>query len=67
MIELIFIACLKVEPDTCQQRVLGFVGGTPAACARRAQPELAVWADTHPAFAIASWKCADGETRERDA
>lgn len=68
MIELVFIACLKSDPDACHERILGFADAvTTSACLRRAQPELAVWAGTHPGFAIASWKCADGKTRERDA
>lgn len=71
MIELVFIACLKTDPAACAERVLSFVEDgarrSPVSCVDRAQPELAAWARAHPAFTIASWTCADGERRARDA
>lgn len=61
MIELVFIACLKIDPHACEQKILSYVeegqAATQTSCFMRAQPELAAWAGQHPAFTIASWKC----------
>ncbi|PZQ49010.1 MAG: hypothetical protein DI556_12750 [Rhodovulum sulfidophilum] len=70
MIELVFIACLNVNPAACEQKTLSYVeegaGDPSGVCMRRAQPELAAWAGTHPAFHIASWTCADSDDRKVD-
>ena len=63
MIELVFIACLKTDPQACEQKILSYAqegtGGGHASCLVRAQPELAIWAGEHPAFVIASWRCEE--------
>ncbi|TPE52142.1 hypothetical protein [Amaricoccus solimangrovi] len=70
MIELVFVACLKAEPRTCEQKILSYVWEGEAAsgtsCFMRAQPELATWAREHPAFTIVSWKCEESSRREID-
>lgn len=70
MIELIFVACLIANPSACEEKTLSYVqegtGDRSAACLVRAQPELAAWAGTHPAFHIVSWRCADGATHRID-
>ena len=60
MIELVFLACLRADPDTCGERVVKFMpGANPAMCMTVAQPELAAWAGNHPDQAIAHWQCRD--------
>jgi hypothetical protein len=70
MIELVFIACLNVNPAACEQKTLSYLeenGPTPSAfCLRRAQPELAAWAGSHPAFHITSWTCENGDEHKVD-
>ena len=58
MIELVFIACLAANPANCEERALTFVD-TPHlhGCLMSAQPQLARWADTHPEWRIARWRC----------
>ena len=52
MIELVFTACLIATPDACEQRSLTFLAHpSPVACMVQAPPELAAWADRHPAYA----------------
>jgi hypothetical protein len=63
MIELVFIACLKTNPEACEQKILSYVeegvAATPGGCLLRAQPELAIWVREHPAFTVASWRCEE--------
>lgn len=57
MIELIFTACLLVEVDTCREDRLVYTGIAPTTCMAGAQAQLARWADGHPRWAIARWRC----------
>lgn len=57
MIELVFIACMSLTPDTCEERKLIYTDLTPMACAMAAQPYLATWIDTHPDWTVERWKC----------
>lgn len=58
MIYLVFVACLANAPDRCAEHSLGYVEPmSPYACALRAQPELAKWAERHPQHVITSWRC----------
>ena len=70
MIDLVFIACLNVNPVACEQKILSYVeegaASSPALCLSRAQPELAAWAGTHPAFHITSWTCEDSADHKVD-
>ena len=67
MIELLFVACLSTAPDQCEERSMIFTDVTPMACMMGAQPELAKWAATHPAFRVAGWKCQQVRTAEKEA
>ena len=57
MIELVFMACIAGAPDACEERSMIFYDVTPMACMMGAQPELAKWVNSHPDYAIASWRC----------
>lgn len=59
MIELLFVVCLTAQPDSCSERSLAFVGISPLRCVSGAPPELARWAEAHPAYRIARWRCRD--------
>ena len=67
MIELVFIACLSASPVDCEERSLLYTDITPMACLMGAQPELARWAETHPRWRIASWRCAILQQDQKDA
>ncbi len=57
MIELLFVACLSTAPNQCEQRSLLYTDISPMTCVMGAQPELAKWTESHPAFTIAGWTC----------
>jgi hypothetical protein len=57
MIELLFVACLSTAPDRCEERSLLYLDISPLTCMIRAQPELAKWTETHPAFTVTRWSC----------
>jgi hypothetical protein len=57
MIELVFTACLAASPLDCSERNLLYHGITPLNCTMGAHMELARWADSHPSFTVAEWKC----------
>lgn len=60
MIELVFLACLKTNPEICGEKVVKFINAVnPALCFVQAQPELASWVGSHPEQRIAHWKCRD--------
>ena len=67
MIELLFIACMANDATACQEQSLIYQDLTPMACVMAAQPELAKWAQEHPNFRIASWKCRPLKLGEREA
>lgn len=67
MIELLFVACLSTAPDQCEERSMIFTDVTPMACMMGAQPQLAKWVSTHPAFHVAGWKCQQVRTAEKEA
>jgi len=58
VIELIFVACLKLAPDACEERShihmaeIGLMG-----CMVTAQAQLAEWASAHPQFDVVRWSC----------
>jgi hypothetical protein len=58
MIELIFVACLKLASDACEERShlhmaeVGIMG-----CMLTAQAHLAEWSETHPGFEVVRWSC----------
>lgn len=60
MIELVFIACLKDMPDSCEERVLSYLDqGGPTVCMMLAPPTLAEWIGTHPAYTLKHWRCRE--------
>lgn len=60
MIELVFLACLKAEPDICGEKVMKFMPAASAMlCMAQAQPHLAGWAGDHPDQRIAHWTCRE--------
>lgn len=66
MIELLFMACLSRAPEQCQERSLLFTDSTPMACMLEAQPELAKWTMSHPAFRVTRWRCRSVLKNERE-
>jgi hypothetical protein len=58
VIELIFVACLKLAANSCEERSkvhtaeIGIMG-----CMVTAQAELAVWAESHPDLEVVRWSC----------
>lgn len=57
MIELIFITCLTVSPDACQERNMVFYDIAPMTCMMGAQSVLAEWSEQYPGHAISRWHC----------
>jgi hypothetical protein len=65
MIELLFVACLKTMPDQCEERSFAYLPEMSLhSCMVQAQPQLAQWAETHPALTISRWTCQRTDTRE---
>ena len=58
MIELIFVACLRLAADLREERSkvhtaeIGIMG-----CMVTAQAELAAWTQAHPEFEVGRWSC----------
>jgi hypothetical protein len=68
MLELVFIACLKVAPTDCSEQRLAFLARSDLAiCTLHAQQHLAAWAREHSEFIITSWHCENPSRREIDA
>jgi hypothetical protein len=68
MIELVFIVCMSITPDICEERTLAYhpeVG--LQACMTQAQPQLAKWQETHPGLTITRWTCVWSDAREIEA
>jgi hypothetical protein len=60
MIELVFLACLRTDPQDCQEKVVKFMPAVATAlCMYQAQPELAAWVNSHPDRSIAKWGCRE--------
>jgi hypothetical protein len=68
MLEIVFIACLKLTPTDCSEKRLSFLARVDlAVCALHAQHHLAAWVRDHPAFTVTAWRCEDPSLRESDA
>jgi hypothetical protein len=58
VVELIFVACLTLAPDSCEERSkvhaaeIGIMG-----CMLTAQAELAAWTESHRDFEVTRWSC----------
>lgn len=58
MIELLFVACLSGEPQSCRDRSMVFTSDIGLmGCMMGAQAQLAKWAQSHPGQSISGWKC----------
>jgi len=64
VIELVFIACVAKQPETCEEHSFQFVDITPMTCVMGAQPALAQWGTLNPQYVIKSWKCQNTSQRE---
>jgi hypothetical protein len=64
MIELVLIACLRLDPQVCQEKVLPFVEVSTITCSIAAQPVLAEWSGRNPTYRISRWFCRE-QRRER--
>jgi hypothetical protein len=64
MIELIFVACLTLAPDACEEHSkvymaeIGLMG-----CMVTAQAQLAEWTAARPRFRVVRWSCRWVDTR----
>lgn len=68
MVELVFIACLHAAPTTCEERSIAYLEeASLAGCMVRAQPDLAVWSETHPNLHVARWSCRYTDASPRKA
>jgi hypothetical protein len=64
MMELLLVVCLQVAPDQCEERSIGlYTDMTAMACMMQAQPQIAVWSQTHPELRVARFTCRDPATR----
>lgn len=59
MIELVFMACLKVDLATCREQSVTLMGDglTPMQCMMVSQQQLAVWARDNPRWHVQRWSC----------
>ena len=64
MMELVLVVCLQLAPDSCEERSIGlFPEMSAMTCLMQAQPQIAVWAETHPGFRVSRFHCRDSATR----
>ena len=64
MFELVFVACTIVAPEACEEKSLAYLGRADHfRCMIVAPQYLAGWAEEHPQWRIASWRCHDAESR----
>lgn len=65
MIALVFVACMKLAPEACEEHSMTFLEeGGAFGCMVRAQRELALWGEAHPDHTVTSWKCQVGRSGE---
>lgn len=65
MIELVFIVCMTVTPDICEERSLAFLPEVGLmTCMTQAQSQLARWQETHPSQRITRWTCVWSDARK---
>ncbi|MBC9178186.1 hypothetical protein [Pseudoroseomonas ludipueritiae] len=64
MIELVLTVCLLSSPTTCRDEWPEFAGRSLIACMTQGQFQAAQWAERHPAYRIARWRCQPSEARE---
>lgn len=64
MIELVLTVCLLTSPTSCRDEWPEFAGQSLIACITQAQIQAAAWAERHPAYRIAKWRCQSSRTRQ---
>jgi len=58
MIDLVLTVCLAANPGNCRDEHLYFESrGSLNQCMFLAPPEIAKWAQEHPALRVVRWKC----------
>ncbi len=60
MIDLVLVVCLSGAPLECRRERLPFEGPVYA-CAVHGQQVAAQWAESHPKWRIAGWRCGPAE------
>ncbi|WP_073198350.1 hypothetical protein [Roseovarius marisflavi] len=57
MIELLFIVCLRAQPEICEDRAFQYTDRSTRGCMAEAIPQLSLWAKDHPRWRISRWSC----------
>jgi hypothetical protein len=61
MIAIVISACLLSDPGVCKDYRIPLASGIDATrCMTDAPPHFATWADAHPGWRIARWRCLAG-------
>jgi hypothetical protein len=64
MMELLLVVCLQLAPDRCEERSIGLYPQMSAmTCLRQAQPQIAVWSESHPWLRVTRFTCSDTARR----
>jgi hypothetical protein len=65
MIAIVISACLVSDPGVCRDyRIPLAIGIDAKHCLRDAPPHFAPWAESHPGWRIARWRCASGDVED---
>jgi hypothetical protein len=67
LVDLILLACTLAAPSACREHHLMFqTAGSLQGCMMQAPPYLARWAEEHPSFRVARWRCAWPDQEEQN-
>ena len=59
IVDLILLACTITDPGACREYHMTLQSsGSLQTCMMDAQPYLAQWAEAHPGYRVARWRCA---------
>jgi hypothetical protein len=68
LIEIVFVACLVVAPERCEERVLpDHDSMSELQCMMNAHAIIAHWTRSNPHLKVAQWRCQPAREDERDA
>jgi hypothetical protein len=68
VIEIVFIACLVVAPDSCEERALtDYDSMSELQCMMNAHAIIANWTRSNPHLKVEQWRCQIAREDERDA
>jgi hypothetical protein len=68
LIEIVFVACLVMSPDACEERALtDYDSQSELQCMMNAHAIIANWTRSNPRFKVAQWRCQTAREDERDA